>query len=60
MSPPTPRDPDALGAQGYREIIQVAAAVMIVVINAVAWLFAVKVRSVVRRPEVVKRRLHAF
>jgi hypothetical protein len=34
-----------------REIIQVTAAAMIVVINAVAWLLAVKVRSVVRPPE---------
>jgi hypothetical protein len=34
-----------------REIIQVTSTVVIVVINAVAWLLAVKVRSVVRWPE---------
>ena len=53
MSPAhTPRDPAALGARKVdREIIQVTAAVVIVVINAVAWLLVVKVRSVVRRPD---------
>ena len=52
MSPFLPREILLLWARKVgREIIQVTAAVVIVVINAVAWLLAVQVRSVVRRPE---------